>query len=698
MLGPTILPTRSRLSGSVWGVWARRAAGEAGSAAGPTILPNRPRDPGPWSALVLALLVSAFVPLGAPPARPAADRLLSGNVFMPGFEVPPGERWALDPDRSTTVEVSANVVVRGVLEMRPGRPEVAHTLRFVGIDESRFAGGGDVPLASDVGLWVVGAGRLEAEGSPKTSWLRAAGGLPAGAETIGLESAPAGWQPGDDLAVAPTEPPGGGDAAWNGFDVVRVAGVDGASVALAGALSRPHPQVAGRWRAEVMNLTRNVRIEGTPEGRSHIFVRTVSPQTIRNVAIRNMGPRQRGELVPGRYGLHFHTMKDAARGSLVEGVVIRDGGSHAFVPHSSHGMTFRDCVGFNLMEEAFWWDPGPDTLRPTLEPHTHDTVVERCVMALVRPDVSFRGYRLSGFVLGMGERNTIRDSVAVGVQGNVDAAGFLWPEDDAQQITGVWNFGPGNVSHNNKVDGAFVWQNNGLHRVPGFTAYHNGEWGIDHGAYVNSYVWSDARLVGNGLGGVNLHASSIDDDPLMTFERIRVEGGRNALQVTSHAVSGARGLLRDWDVSGLSGRVVRIADADNDGTDYDLVCWTIEGREIEPADIQVADMHPDSTVRVQRRDGSAFLVTSSGTAPLAAFATCGPAPQPSPSPSPSPTPPAPPVSPTPTVAPTTSASPSRLPSPSPSRTPAPTASPSPSPSPSPIQRPGPSLCIFRVCL
>ena len=54
----------------------------------------------------------------------------------------------------------------------------------------------------------------------------------------------------------------------------------------------------------------------------------------------------------------------------------------------------------------------------------------------------------------------IRDSVAVGVQGNIDASGFLWPEGDCCPTDdGVWDFSKGNIAHNNKVDGIFTWQN-----------------------------------------------------------------------------------------------------------------------------------------------------------------------------------------------------------------------------------------------
>jgi hypothetical protein len=85
-----------------------------------------------------------------------SDRRFSGSVSIPeGFRVPPNRVWEFDPNRTTTVEVASNVIVDGTLRMRPSSPRIVHTLRFVGIDEAEFIGGGMEPIPSDVG--VVGA-------------------------------------------------------------------------------------------------------------------------------------------------------------------------------------------------------------------------------------------------------------------------------------------------------------------------------------------------------------------------------------------------------------------------------------------------------------------------------------------------------------------------------------------------------------
>jgi hypothetical protein len=429
-----------------------------------------------------------------------------------GVKVDKTATLAFAPDRPATLVSTRNVIVEGRLEMKPASSDVQHLLRFEGIDESKFQGGGMDPLASDVGLWVMGDGVLDTEGADKTDWTRANGAIAAGATSVTLQSAPTGWRADDDIAIAPTEPPSAGDISWSGFDEAAITAVSGATVELDKAAKRSHPSVNGRWTAEVMNLTRNVAIEGTPTGRSHIFIRSTKPQRVLNTTIRYMGPRKRGdggitEAVRGRYGLHLHMAMDGSRGSIVSGTVVRDTGAHAFVAHMSHGVTFDSTVSYNTFDEPYWWD-GP-TERYPLPPDSfsHDIVYQNDIAARVHFDPDFRGYRLTGFTLGTGLRNVIRGCVAVGIEGNGDSSGFSWPEvaginaeGGAADGANSWVFHD-NLAHNNLRQGIFIWQNNGNnHVVERFTAYHNGGAGVRWGAYTNRYHFIDNVLYGNAEG------------------------------------------------------------------------------------------------------------------------------------------------------------------------------------------------------
>ena len=79
-------------------------------------------------------------------------------------------------------------------------------------------------------------------------------------------------------------------------------------------------------------------------------------------------------------------------------------------------------------------------------------------------------------------------------------------------------------AHNNSVNGIFVWQNTDRHHViERFVAFHNGQAGIEHGAYLNSYVYRNVILVGNFLAGVLLHAKA-DHPGSLRFEDVSIDG------------------------------------------------------------------------------------------------------------------------------------------------------------------------------
>lgn len=217
-----------------------------------------------------------------------------------------------------------------------------------------------------------------------------------------------------------------------------------------------------------------------------------------------MGPRKEltgdkfSDPVPGRTGLHFHLREDASRGSLIEGVVLRDiGGETALDIHRSNGVTVKDTVIVGANGDGAGWrltkvDPSNDTL------FVHDLVMDLSPIG--------RDVRMAAFLLGTGDGNRVVNSAAAAVRGGKDSSGFHWPEGS----TGATWEADGLVSHNNAADGIFVWQNsaNQENDVSGVVAYNNGGAGIDHGAYSNAYRYIDPMLFGNAKCGLVLHAKS----------------------------------------------------------------------------------------------------------------------------------------------------------------------------------------------
>ncbi|MGH2655598.1 MAG: G8 domain-containing protein [Actinomycetota bacterium] len=419
--------------------------------------------------------------------------VLDKHVRVAGVVIRPRGRLIFHPRRSVSLTTTGNLVVEGRLVMRPKKTHRSHRITFARVDEAAFKGGGHAVLGSDVGLWVMGHGRLTLSGSPKLAWTRAVGSIGAGSTTLALQDDPVGWRPGDLILIAPTASPA--SSSHTSFDSAKIAAVSGRTVTLASATERDHPAIdAGEGKvftAEVLNLTRNVVIEGRDGGRAHVFIHTHRPQSIRHAELRHLGPQQGNEGVLGRYPLHFHHSGDGSRGSIVEGVVIRESGAHAFVPHRSHGITMRDCIAHRTVGAAYWWDP---------QDITNDLRWEHCAAMEVLPE-SGDFHRLSAFVLGEGEQLSAQRCVAVGVIGGKNSSGFIWPEKSGD----VWGF-QDNMAHN-CVNGAFVWQNGPeSHPIQSFIAYRNESFGFHQGAYRSSYLYRGLTLYENGSGGMNLQA------------------------------------------------------------------------------------------------------------------------------------------------------------------------------------------------
>jgi hypothetical protein len=543
-----------------------------------------------------ALGTSAVVRAAPHSARSVRPNFFSGDVALDdALRVGPGESLRFDPDRSTTVTTSKNVVVEGVLEMRPSRPGVVHTLRFVDVNEGAFEGGGLQVLGSDVGLWVMGNGRLDVAGTPRKAWNR--------------KGSHRSWERSDELVITPTDL---GD--YRGFRPYN-----GGTV----------PTVNGRWKAEVLNLTRNVRIQGTPSGRSHIFIRSSRPSTIKFAEIRHMGPRKNGRKIAGRWPVHFHMAHNGSRGSVVQGVVVRDGGSHAFVAHGSHGVTFKNCIAYDVMEDAYWWDhedaSGMDA--------SNGILWDRCVAALVRADEEDGGtfHILTGFNLENGNNNACRNCVAVGVQGGVTSSGFHWPEAPP---AGVWRF-KNNRSHNNRADGAYAWMNDNhqSHSISKFVAYRNGKVGIEHGAYGNKFEYTDCASFQNGEAGAGggagrpaclvCHAHSISRSRPLRFKDMLLDGaGVTPRGVYIGAQVGEANVpaeFVDLKIRGVA-TVIEVDNADEGGRvppgRYDFIRPLIgeEERDLRPSDIVLSDVSSGTVIRVQRKDNrSAWRMDHTGS-------------------------------------------------------------------------------------
>ncbi|MDX1449510.1 MAG: hypothetical protein R3246_10670, partial [Acidimicrobiia bacterium] len=534
-------------------------------------------DPGAWQ--------SGSVPGPRDVAVIDGNMLLDTDAAVAGVEVRPGGHLTFAPEHSVLLESSGNVIVHGNLTIVPDGPEIEHVLRFIDIDESAVVGGGMDPVATDVGLWVVDGGVLHAEGQQRRGWNR-----------TGTDPT---WRVGDEVFVAPMAV---GDFA--GFAPFT----PGSSVPVAKG-------VGEAIAAEVFNVTRNVRIEGTESGRAHVmFSHCTNPQTVRFVAIRHVAPIPQGgadvsqglQHSTGRYGLHFHHCRDGTRGTVVEGVVVRDCGGHAFVPHASHGITLRDCVAYTVAADAYWWDPesSPDSYPSNA---THDLVYDHCAAFDLAPTGDHRGFELTGFHLGQGEGNRCVDCTAAGVRGRVNSSGFHWPSK-ANGMPNVWDFRDC-VAHNNTRHGVFIWQNDSAdHRLERFRGFRNGGSGVNHGAYLNRYEFEDLALFDNDRC-VTSHAGGRGGQPT----RYRGLRATDSLFIAGHPIP-FNGPARFVDCEFPSPIVVNaaIGGRPSSGGDYEFIDCRADGRPLAASDFEFVVAPVDTRIHVQN-GSEAFEVDGDGS-------------------------------------------------------------------------------------
>lgn len=216
-----------------------------------------------------------------------------------------------------------------------------------------------------------------------------------------------------------------------------------------------------------------------------MFHEGAGKSTLRYFAINNSGTSALGD-----YSLHFHMNGNTTRGTLVEGVAVVGSKHHAFVPHASHGITFRDTIAKNTKCEPYWWDQ-PDFQSTSQVNNSTDIVYDHALAdGVSNCPGDNRGWRLAAFELGAGKGNVVRNSVARNIKPShaKDCSGFHWPELSDKQPSS-WTFS-NNATYGSSCNGIFVWQNdNETHIINGF-----GGDGIDHGAYVNRYDYRNVDV------------------------------------------------------------------------------------------------------------------------------------------------------------------------------------------------------------
>jgi hypothetical protein len=592
---------------------------------------------------------------GRVPSQSDTPLIATGHVVkfdlatttVAGLNINNGGVLEFDSSKSVTLQSNKNIVVQGTLKIRPASIKNIHTLRFIGINEKSFVGGGMDPIASDVGLWVMAAGRLDIVGAEKTPWTRVTDTVSAGSSSFGTTDTPRGWAEGDEVVLVPTSTPAENSLEYDwsakkvtdrfrqNFEKRTITSVSGSSIKVNAAYTYDtHKKVVApggpTWTAEVLNLHRNVRIEGTATGRTHILIRSSVPQTIQNAALRYMGPRKnqktdRGDMIAGRYGIHFHHCGYGSKGSQITGNVGYECGNHIYVPHVSHGINMSNNVAYDCIEVAFWWD----------HTHlTHYTTWENNLIALnyhipktADMTTTVSGTTSGGMVLGMGDGNIATGNVCVysGLGDTGSRGAFSWEGDNE----GVWIF-KNNLAHSNH-NAIRVWQNSTLnHTIFGLECYNNFQ-NLFHGAYVNPYTYRDCTFY-NGI--VEVMASSANSNGVR-FENVKfiqVNAPHCVEVIRSAVASGDKNenlfincLFRGFTVSAVRNEAGGVTMADrsirNERKGVALVMCDFGGGQPWSFSYKGANneeiTHPEGWFRIQPKSGQCqLIVRGKGSQPV----------------------------------------------------------------------------------
>jgi hypothetical protein len=140
-----------------------------------------------------------------------------------------------------------------------------------------------------------------------------------------------------------------------------------------------------------------------------------------------------------------------------------------------------------------------------------------------------------------------------------------------------------------------------------FVAYHNGQFGIDQGAYGNVYQYVDAVLFENGGGGIKQRALSRGHIGQLEFTNITITGGSVAVHLAEHnQPEGTPTIYRDCAYGGPATGKIRVQESKNSGR-YDFI-----NCDLEPTDFQIVSALPGMRIRVQRTDRTAFQIDAGG--------------------------------------------------------------------------------------
>ncbi|MEM9188075.1 MAG: G8 domain-containing protein [Myxococcota bacterium] len=308
-------------------------------------------------------------------------------------------------------------------------------------------------------LVVRGGGVIDLHGAPIDSWVLLGATAPAGATSIALQEEPVGWHVGHVIAIAPTD--------FEAYEVEErtITEIDGATVTFdAPLVYRHYGEVQaldnGRvldMRAEVANLTRNIRIEGVQESTADPIVVGENPSpgarqgygghtmylagsTVRLDSVEFSKLGVSGAL--GRYPVHFHHAHDMSD-SYIRNLSVHHTYQRAVVVHHTDNLLVEENTVYNTVGHGFYLEDGNEIGNRFLG---NLSMLQRAALEVVRIDNPNRTNRNSERASAFWITNPDNEFVGNRAVAVANGQGFWFVEPDNGSGTAEGKNSPHNAA------------------------------------------------------------------------------------------------------------------------------------------------------------------------------------------------------------------------------------------------------------
>src|SRR5919198_1385394 len=332
------------------------------------------------SLITASLVIGAFTVMHAQNAgAPAAKATKwSDAATWPNRKVPvAGDKVTIDAGKEVVLDVNTpelgGVTVNGKLsfantadielttewimlhgELEIGTEKAPHTRKATitftnNVKDEDISGVGGNTDKVDRGIMLMG-GTLNLHGNQTNTWTKLSNTAAAGATSIQVLNA-AGWKVGDEIVLASTD-----------FDPRQaerrtIAAIRGNTITLDQKLDFMH---FGKItfdvdeRGEVGLLTRNIRIQASPDADKtlfggHIMAMSGSKMFVEGVELNRMGQNMH----LARYPIHWHLIGDA-KGQYIKNSAVHDTYSRCVTVHGTNYLDVENNVTYNNIGHCFF--------------------------------------------------------------------------------------------------------------------------------------------------------------------------------------------------------------------------------------------------------------------------------------------------------------------------------------------------------